>query len=390
MPESAGVPIMHVITGLPTGGAQMMLLKLLRATDYERWAPVVVSLQDRGDVGDQIESLGVPLHALEVRASLPNPAAVWSLRDQVLRYRPRLIQGWLPHGNLAALTARMVGRGRPRVVWNVRNILSPEHKKITAAVTRIGAAFSGRVDKVVYNSQRAARQFEGLGYAPHRTEVIPNGFDTDEFVPSQTARAALRRRLRCNDSTILVGLIGRFHPIKDHRNFLRAATLLCARFPQPRLVLAGAGMDSRNPTLRGWLKDAGIGSLVHLLGEVEDVASLMAGLDILCSASCAEGFPNVVGEAMACAVPCVVTDVGDSAWLVDDTGMAVPPRDPPALANALANLIEAGPDVRQRLGQAARQRIVDEFSLSAVSARYSALYAALLAGQTTVATAAPA
>ena len=166
---SRGIPVMHIISGLPVGGAQTMLIELLRVTDRERWAPVVVSLRDRGDVGDQIESLGVPLCTLGVYGPLPHLAAVWRLRRHVRRFQPRLIQGWMPHGNLAALVARGLFRRQPPVVWNVRNMLVKEQKRLTNAVTRLGGALSGRADRIVYNSRRVADQFERLGYAGDRS-----------------------------------------------------------------------------------------------------------------------------------------------------------------------------------------------------------------------------
>jgi glycosyltransferase involved in cell wall biosynthesis len=113
---------------------------------------------------------------------------------------------------------------------------------------------------------------------------------------------------------------------------------------------------------------------VFLLGERTDVPHLTAGLDIACSASAYEGFSNSIGEAMACAVPCVATDVGDSSYLVGDTGIIVPRRNPKALAHAIHKLIDAGSEKRKALGTAARRRIECEFSLSQISRRYDELY----------------
>jgi glycosyltransferase involved in cell wall biosynthesis len=135
----------------------------------------------------------------------------------------------------------------------------------------------------------------------------------------------------------------------------------------------------QNSQLAGWIESAGIREHCHLLGQREDVSRLFAAMDIATSASRSEAFPVVVGEAMACGTPCVVTDVGDSAMIVDQTGIVVAPRNPDALAGAWRKLINAGPEVRRRLGLAARQRVEQNFALPAIVDRYQAIYARLAA-----------
>jgi glycosyltransferase involved in cell wall biosynthesis len=204
--------------------------------------------------------------------------------------------------------------------------------------------------------------------------VLPNGFDLEVFKPDPAARLSVRQELGLPEEALFIGLVGRFYPLKDHYNFIDAAARLRAELPEIHFLLCGEGITPENKELAEWVNASGIRAHCHMLGQREDIPRITAALDIACSSSYMEGFPNVIGEAMACGVPCVVTDVGDSALLVGDTGMVVPPKNPQALANAWRELIEMGPDRRASLGEAARRRVGESFSLPAIAARYEELY----------------
>lgn len=210
--------------------------------------------------------------------------------------------------------------------------------------------------------------------------MIPNGFDLDAFRPDPESRLAVRRQLEIPEDSLLIGLVARFHPQKDHHNFVQAAGLLHRAMPQVHFLLCGEGITWENPVLGEWIDDAGVESWCHLLGRREDMPKLTAALDIASSSSFGESFPNVVGEAMACGVPCVVTDVGDCAILVGKTGIVVPPNDAGALASAWHQLLEMSHEERRRLGQLARQRIKNKFDLNLVVSRYEDLYKSLALG----------
>ena len=217
-----------------------------------------------------------------------------------------------------------------------------------------------------------------LGFSEHRWEIIPNGFDLEKFMPSESARSALRSELGLPPETLLIGLIGRYHPVKDHPNFLRAAAILRKSAAGVHFLLAGKGVDGHNTALREQSAALGLLDCTHLLGERDDMFRITAALDIASSSSSSEAFPNVIGEAMSCGVPCVVTDVGDSAWLVGDTGTAVPAQDSDALARAWMELCAADPSRRRDLGAAARERIAAHFSMASVAAQYEQMYERIL------------
>ncbi len=373
--------IVHVTTALATGGAQMMMAKLLEA-DGGRHSQMVVSLQPGGGLWGRVAATGVELHHLGLAPGRLSLKAVARLRQLLRRWRPDLVHGWMYHGNLAGLAgARLAYPGLP-VLWNIRHSLHDLglEKPATRRVIRIGAPLSRLAAALVYNSSLSAAQHRGHGYGARHVEVVPNGFDTDLFRPDAAAGAALRQELGLGPATALVGLVARYHPMKDHGTMLRAAARLLAAGADFRLVLVGPGMTADNGDLVRLIGEQGLGRHVALLGERSDMPRLVAGLDIatLCSAW-GEGFPNVLGEAMAAGVPCVATAIGDCRPLLEGVGEVVAPQDPEALAGALGVLLRLSGAERRARGLSGRERILRDYALAAIVRRYDRLYEAVAA-----------
>ena len=373
----APLTVLHVTTGVTMGGAEMMLYRLLARGHRDRFASAVLSLLELGAVGARISALEVPLLSLGMRQERPLSPAMLRLIPLARSVRASLIQGWMYHGNLAAQLAAALTPKRAPVVWNIRGSSHnlKDEKVVTAAIIRIGARLSGLPKVIINNSLVSAIKHEEiLGYRSDRRVVIPNGFDTGAFVPSPEARDHMRSELGIARNALLIGLIARYHPVKDHANFLRAAGLLLKDHPEARFVLAGEGVDPCNKELSKLIDKLSITGRVHLLGERNDMSRVAAALDIATSSSSAEAFPNVIGEAMSCGVPCVATDAGDSAFIIGGTGRLVPPRNSGALAAAWRELIEMGEGARRKLGEEARQRVLENFSIEAIAKSYESLY----------------
>ncbi len=372
--------VAHVITGLDTGGAEMMLYKLLSRYDRAAFASEVISLTGVGVVGQRIKAMGIPVSALGMSRKVPSPSGVMRLVRRWRRDPPDLVQTWMYHGDVVGgLAAKM--SGHMPILWGIRqsNLDPAGTRRRTIFTARIGAWLSPWVPtRIVCGSQAARRTHEAMGYSSDKMIVIPNGFDLDEFRPSQQARKFVRRALGIGEDAVLIGMVGRFDPQKDHHNFVSAAGLLHADIPDVRFLLCGDGVTWENHELVQWIEAAGVRSRFHLLGRRDDMATLNAALDVAALSSWGEGFPNVIGEAMACAVPCVVTDAGDSALIVGETGRVVPPRDAAAMAAAWRELLEMPVETRRALGLAARARIEAEYGLQAVAARYEQLYREVL------------
>jgi glycosyltransferase involved in cell wall biosynthesis len=226
-------------------------------------------------------------------------------------------------------------------------------------------------------------QHEALGYDKKNGCVIFNTVPTSLFVPSEAARADIRAELGLPENAFMIGLVCRYHPMKDHANFLQAAAHLLQEYPDIHFALVGTGVVKENESLYQTIEQLGISHRTHLLGERSDMPRITAALDIASSASAyGEGWPLIVGEAMSCGVPCTVTDVGDSGLIVGNTGWVVPPKNPEALAKAWQESIELGSQGREKLGKAARTRIIESFALDAVVSEYEALYESVIAPKT--------
>ncbi|QJW85631.1 glycosyltransferase [Ramlibacter terrae] len=299
------------------------------------------------------------------------------------RFDPDLVQGWLYHGNLGASLARAALGRRVPLVWGIRQSLPTLQgenvfARIGIALNRMG---SSRPDRVLFNSRTSLEQHRERGFSVRRAAYLPNGFDIDGFVPDAEARARRRAEWNIAEGSVAFGLFARFHPVKDHAGFLQAARRVHDARPGTCFVLAGTGIDAENSVLARAIAEAGLQGQVRLLGERRDIADLLPALDGYVSSSTREAFSNSIGEAMSCALPCVVTDVGDSRAVVADTARVVPPGDPAAMADAMIALVDLGAQGRAELGARARQRVVDEFGLDVVAGRYAALYRELAAGK---------
>ncbi len=381
MQSQRALKLVHIITGLGQGGAETMLYKLLVAMDDACCDTQVISLLDQGVMGPHIQALGIPVIPLHMRPGIPDPRALLKLRRILRVLAPDLVQTWMYHADLiGGLAAHLAGIHR--LVWNIRQSDQDPRsvKRSTRHTTKACALLSARLpDHIVCCSRRAREIHATLGYRDDKISVIPNGFDLQDFRPDPSRGRCIRTELELNEHHMVFGLVARFDPQKDHRGFIQAARLTVNECPDARFLLCGTDVDRDNTELTTWIHEADLVQNVHLLGCREDMPAINNALNLAVSASAyGEGFPNVLGEAMACGVPCVVTDVGDSARIVGNTGRVVPPRDPAALAQQMLHMVLMDTSERLALGRAARKRVEENYSMESIAAQYTTLYRRLL------------
>lgn len=374
--------VLHVITGLGVGGAETMLANLVRTSPPDRATSIVVSLTDLGEIGGELRSEGHRVETLGMRRGVPDPRGTVRLARLIRELRPDVVQTWMHHADLlGGLAARLAGS--PPVIWGIRQSnfdIAQGSRRSQVWTARVAGALSRTLPaKILSCSTVAAEAHEAMGYDASRVVVIPNGFDTDRYRPDASAPQAMRNELGLDPHTPIVGLAARSDPQKDHRRFVLAARAIADATPA-HFVLCGDGITHDNAELRGWIADASMTDRFHLLGVRRDMPRVHAAFDVAVSASAyREGFPNAIGEAMASGVVCVVTDVGDSAELVGDAGRVVAPAAPEALAGAVIDILRLPAPERVTLGLAARQRIVERYSLPAIVDRYLSLYESVVA-----------
>jgi glycosyltransferase involved in cell wall biosynthesis len=367
--------VVNIITGLNTGGAERALYNVIQGGLTEHYKIVVVSLTDEGRYGPLLQELDVPVHCLGMTQGVPSLTALWHLRKLIKMYQPSVIQGWMYHGNILASIARWFSSKPVCVMWNVRHCLDDikSEQTLTQWIIRVCKCFSRSAATIVYNGQLSRVQHEEFGWSDCNGLVIPNGFELDRFFYDERIRSRVRQIFHLDDSVIVIGLIARYHPIKDHEGFLRAAVSVAKKRSDVVFLLAGTGVTDQNEKLLEIIP-SDMQSQFMLLGERSDVEELYSAMDAFCLSSLSEAFPNVLGEAMASSLPCITTDVGDAAFIVGETGQVVQPGDPAALAGSMLGLLEKTGEERARLGQAARDRIEENFSLDRVVEMYVALY----------------
>jgi glycosyltransferase involved in cell wall biosynthesis len=369
------IKVLHLITGLDTGGAEVNLQRLIDNMDRDRFENMVVSLTTHGPMTEEIREHGIRVEAIGMSRSIPSPAAFWRLYRLLRSEQPHILQTWLYHADICGLLAGRAARV-PAIAWNIRcsNMGEEYRHGINGALVRLLAWLSPYPNVAVANSQAGREEHTARGYKPKRWAVLENGFDLAVFKPRADAPANLRRELKLPDDTILIGLVARYDPIKDHEGFLRAAAELHSTNGNVHFVLIGDGIDNENGILNRLINDLCMRERIHLLGRREDIPTLTAGLDIATCCSLGEGFPTIVGEAMACAVSCVVTDVGDAARIVGDAGIVVPAADAQALAGGWREMIGKGAAGRAELGKRALARIEGRYSLARCVERYQDFY----------------
>ena len=375
--------VVHVITGLEQGGAEAMLEKVV--ITGRRLNPEieqrVVNLGPPGVVGRRLQRGGVRVESLGLGFSVQSLWRLLALSSR-LRATPggTVVQTWLWHADLVGgLCARAAGNRR--VVWNLRNSM-PAHaatKRTSRAVARVCSWLSRWVPaKIVCNSQAALRAHVAFGYCAAKCLVIPNGFDLRRFVSSAAARDAVRGEWAARPGQLFVGMVARVDPMKDHATFIRAAERVAEGLPHARFVLVGEGV-TRDPDIQALLAQTRLGPRFVLEERRDDIERLMSALDLCCLASKSEGFPNVLGEAMACATPAVATDVGDVRDILGDSRLVARSGDPEDLAACISYVLELGEPERRALGLRQRSEIETRFDMEQVWYSYCELYLAISA-----------
>jgi len=367
------IKIIHLISTLDRGGAETSLHRLVSNMDKYRFRNIVVSLKNVGPVGKEIQRNCISVFPLNMKKGFPDPRGIMPFSKILNEFEPHIIQTWLYHANLFGI----LFKHKAKILWNIRcsNMDLKRYGTIYRWTVKLGALFSYIPHVVISNSRTGRMIHEEMGYEPARWEIIPNGFDRDIFKPNPIARKNIRKTLRIPADAFVIGCIARFDPMKDHRNLIKAASLLLKTNPAVHFILAGKGVTHDNLCLNKYHINSCNIDQFHLLGERDDIPQILAAVDIASSTSSfGEGFPNNIGEAMSTGVPCVVTDVGDSANIVNTTGIIVPAKNPEALAYAWQSLNNAGLGVIKKMGKKARQRIEKFYNMESMIQNYEAIY----------------
>jgi len=371
------VSIAFLVRSLEIGGAETQLAALAKGLDRSRFKATVFCFYATGALVRELRDAGIEVVALEKRGRWDVAHFLRRFYLQMRAVRPDVIHSFMGPPNLIATLMQPFG-GRPRVVWGVR---SSQMKLSDYDVTwRLTFALERRLshlpDAIIANSFAGRDHLIAKGFCATRLSVVPNGIDVGRYEADAEAGQALRAEWGVGEQDRLIGLVARLDTKKDHVGFLRAASILSGQRSDVRFVLIGGDGRVNRDELKAFAASVeALESKVIWAGPRHDMTAVYSALDVNCSASAyGEGFPNVVAEAMASEVPCVVTDVGDAKRIVGDTGIVTPPGEPEALAEGLQRILDLDKAQRRTLGRDCRSRISEHFSERVMLERMAAIY----------------
>ncbi|HEY3520624.1 MAG TPA: glycosyltransferase [Rhodanobacteraceae bacterium] len=378
-----GLPrVVFLARSLQQGGAERQLVALASGLHRRGWPVSVVCFYGGGTFQKELEGAGVPLIDLHKRGRWDIFGFSWRLWRVLRKADADIVHGYLPVANMLTLVVRFARR-RTRVIWGVRSSFIDRGRRdwLSRASFRLSCRLARFADSIIANSEAGAAYHAALGYPAARIRVVHNGIDTQRFRFDAVGRDRLRQVWNVSGDSVLIGLVGRVEPMKDHSTFLRMAALLATGDPRWRFVCVGGGKPDFIRATRAEVEQLGLHERVIWAGPQDDMAAVYSALDVVVSTSYGEGFSNVIAEAMACGRPCVVTRVGDSAAIAGDAGIAVPPRDAEALCEAVIRMHERLLAERQALAQSARLRIVEQFGIDHLIEQTETALHALLRGE---------
>lgn len=374
--------VLHIIVGLNVGGAELMLKRLILSKyPSDSYEHQVVSLTSLGVIGAQLRDEGITVNSLGMRGIAGIPSVLFKLIMFIRKLKPDVVQTWMYHADLlGGLAARAAGVRN--VIWGIRTTnVGRGGKRSTLLIRKLCAKLSRWIPiKIVCAAEASRRAHVAIGYAERPMLVIPNGFDLSCLKASVPQRDSIRKAYKIDDDETVIGSLGRYNAVKDQANFIAAASLLAAQYSSLTFLMVGRDVDKSNTELINLITASGFSERFILLGERQDVTACLNAMDIFCVHSRTEGFPNVLGEAMAVGIPCVSTDVGDAALLLGEYGIIVPSQNSKALAEGLAKMIDLPMDSRSDIVKKARARIEKNFTLDRTSGRFHELYSSLVNG----------
>jgi len=365
--------LLFLIPSLAAGGAERQLCELVKHLDLSRFEVHVAVFYgpeggNRCELWPELASFpGVELHSLRKRRGpLGYLSALPRALGLVRRLHPDVIHGYSDANLLALLLGAVFRR---RIVWGIRRTSQDASKmdRLSRCLLKVTVRLSAFVDLVVFNSDAGRLNHQRLGMRAPRMVVVTNGFDTDRFSPDAAQGSAQRQAWGVPDAAPLIGIVGRLDPVKDHPTFLRTAARVVQERPDAVFVCVGGGPAGYGRELQELAEKLGIADRVLWPGLCDRMTAVYNALSVLVLSSTDEGFPNVLGEAMACGVPCVATQVGDAALLLGETGFIAEVGGDAALAAGVSALLRETGEAQRGRSLAARQRICSLFSVEALA-----------------------
>jgi len=366
--------IVHIISGLKSGGAERSLFNICNSNINNYFKQSVICLGDKAIYGDKLEELGVEVYYLNFKNSNKLYASL-NFKNIIIKISPDIVQGWMTHGNFASVLAYFILAGRPSLFWNIRQtVYKLKHEIIlTRFLFLINILLSRIPNRIISNAKISIRQLIKFGYKIDSFILIPNGFDTNYWKPDHNLRQIERNKLKFNDNDFVLGYVGRYHPMKNIKLLLESFQKLSQHNSKVKLVIVGQNLNNYNINEKSII-DMIPQNQILFIDNTEDIKKYYNIFDllILCSAW-GEGFPNVLGEAMSSELCCISTPVGDTPDILEDVGYLVPLDDVDFLIEKVKNCMD-NPEELNKLGRKARIKILNQYSMEKTINSYLNIY----------------
>lgn len=370
------IRIVHIITGLGSGGAENMLYKLIKYSDKSKYYHEVISLMDEGVIGEKIIDEGIKVHSinLSIKSSVNSIIEIKNICKNF-----EIVNTWLYHADLIGFIVSKILLQK-KLIWNIRhsNLDKKANKARTLLIVKVNSILSKYVDHITYNSRKAKHTHEDIGYVNKRFSIIPNGFELDSFKFYPEERNKIRNQLNIKEYEKIIITVGRWDIQKDYYTLMDALHYVNKTSIKFKFIMVGTNLDIENKELTKLIYEKHLNDKVILLGRRNDIPKLLSAADLYVSSSMGESFSNSIGEAMAAELPCIVTDVGDSRIIVDDCGIVVKPKDWVELSNAIIEFFNTNSFSREEIGIKCRNRIYRDYRIDKIVSDYEDLYNSLI------------
>lgn len=369
--------IVHIIIGLNIGGAELMLKRLvIQSSQKKQFEHVIISLTDIGVIGPDLQNEGITVYSLGMKSALSLPNILYKLRKLIKKIQPDIVQTWMYHADLlGGLAAKSLGI--KNIIWGIRNTGVGNELGISRIILRKSCAKLSYYipSTIVCVAHKAKETHAGIGYDKNKMQVIPNGFDLEKFSCDESKRAIMRSKLDIQDSELVIGNLGRFVPVKNQVNFIKACIYLLDKGYKFKVLLGGLNFDLNNPEISNLFVDNNYSEKFIFLGRITNTPAFYNAIDAYCLCSFNEGFPNVLGEAMATENICLSTDAGDALMILGKSGFIIKSTSCVDIAKSIEiNIFNSTRNELKKIGSKARSTVERNFSLGKIVSDFEKLY----------------
>ncbi len=368
--------VIFIISGLGTGGAEMMLFKLISNIDKDKLdIKAIISLSKNNNELSYFKNIDIKIINYNFRNIIFIPYNFLRLIFYLRKSNVNIVHTWMYHADLIGGIASKFA-GVKIVIWGIRNsyLSTLYNKKLTKYIVLLCSKLSYFIPNIILsNSENSAKDHIKIGYKKSIFRIIPNGFDLKKFNDNST-KINLRQLLDLDENAILISHIARYHPQKNHFGFVEAAHNIKILYPNIHFIMIGSNVDMNNTDLVRKINLLNLESNFHLLGLIENISDIISNFNYFVSTSYGEAFPNVIGEAMASNVICISTNVGDCAEIISKYGFITEDTSSLSISNSIFDALSMTNDEMNTMKKNAKERIQTKYNIINISNEYLKLY----------------